>query len=105
MSSGVPQPQSRVSRLSLDRYVHSSTFRKNPNQFRLEDHAFRLLGVGRSRTEQDETRHRISGALQKATKETSSEIRLPRERLGEAAALLTRCSGDTPDDNVLRDRN
>jgi hypothetical protein len=41
--------------------------------------------------EQDETRYRISGALQKATKETSSEIRLPKERLGEAAALLTRC--------------
>jgi hypothetical protein len=39
----------RVSRLSLDPYVHSSTFRKNSNQFPLEDHAFRLLGVGRSR--------------------------------------------------------
>jgi hypothetical protein len=29
--------------------AHASTFRKNSNQFRLEDHAFRLLGVGRSR--------------------------------------------------------
>ena len=35
--------------------------------------------------EQDGTRHRVSGAPQKATKETSSVIRLPRERLGEAA--------------------
>jgi hypothetical protein len=41
--------------------------------------------------EQDETRHRVSGAPQKATKETSSEIRLPRERLGEAAGLVARC--------------
>jgi hypothetical protein len=40
--------------------------------------------------EQDGTRHRVSGALQKATKETSSVIRLPRERLGEAAGLLAR---------------
>src|SRR5829696_5095608 len=41
--------------------------------------------------EQDGTRHRVSGAPQKATKETSSVIRLPRERLGEAAGLLARC--------------
>ena len=41
--------------------------------------------------EQGETRHRISGTPQKATKETSSEIRLPRVRLGEAAGLVARC--------------
>jgi hypothetical protein len=41
--------------------------------------------------EQDETRHRVSGAPQKATKEPNSEIRLPRERLGEAAGLVARC--------------
>ena len=41
--------------------------------------------------EQDETRHRVSGAPQKATKETSSVIRLPRERLGEAPGLVARC--------------
>ena len=41
--------------------------------------------------EQDGTRHRVSGAPQKATKETSSVIRLPRERLGEAAGLVARC--------------
>ena len=41
--------------------------------------------------EQDETRHRISGAPQKATKETSSVIRLPRVRLGEAAGLVASC--------------
>ena len=46
--------------------------------------------------EQDETRHRVSGAPQKATKETSSEIRLPRERLGEAAGLLARCFRANP---------
>ena len=41
--------------------------------------------------EQDETRHRISGTPQKATKETSSEIRLPRVRLGEAPGLVASC--------------
>jgi hypothetical protein len=41
--------------------------------------------------EQVEIRHRVSGTSQKATKETSSVIRLPRERLGEAAGLLARC--------------
>jgi hypothetical protein len=41
--------------------------------------------------EQDGTRHRVSGAPQKATKETSSVIRLPREHLGEAAGFLARC--------------
>ena len=41
--------------------------------------------------EQDETRHRVSGTPQKATKETSSLIRLPRERLGEAAGLVASC--------------
>jgi hypothetical protein len=44
--------------------------------------------------EQDETRHRVSGAPQKATKETSSVIRLPRERLGEAPGLV---AASTPD--------
>ena len=33
---------------------------------------------------------RVSGAPQKATKETSSVIRLPRERLGEAPGLVAR---------------
>ena len=46
--------------------------------------------------EQDGTRHRVSGAPQKATKETSSVIRLPRERLGEAAGLLARCFRANP---------
>jgi hypothetical protein len=41
--------------------------------------------------EQDETRHRISGTPQKATKETSSEIRLPRVRLGEGPGLVASC--------------
>ena len=41
--------------------------------------------------EQDEIRHRISGTPQKATKETSSEIRLPRVRLGEAPGLVASC--------------
>jgi hypothetical protein len=45
--------------------------------------------------EQDETRHRISGIPQKATKETSSVIRLPRERLGEAPVWSLAAS--TPD--------
>ena len=45
--------------------------------------------------EQDETRHRVSGAPQKATKETSSVIRLPRERLGEAPVWSLAAS--TPD--------
>ena len=46
--------------------------------------------------EQDGTRHRVSGASQKATKETSSVIRLPRERLGEAAGFLARCFRANP---------
>jgi hypothetical protein len=46
--------------------------------------------------EQDGTRHRVSGAAQKATKETSSVIRLPRERLGEAAGFLARCFRANP---------
>src|ERR687897_2160364 len=41
--------------------------------------------------EQDETRHRISGTPQKAAKETSSEIRLPRVRLGETRGLVASC--------------
>ena len=35
--------------IMLDPYRHSCTFRKNLNRFRSEDHAFTLLGVGRSR--------------------------------------------------------
>ena len=46
--------------------------------------------------EQDGRRHRVSGAPQKATKETSSVIRLPRDRLGEAAGLLARCFRANP---------
>ena len=38
--------------------------------------------------EQVEIRHRVSGTSQKATKETSSVIRLPRGRLGEAPGLV-----------------
>jgi hypothetical protein len=45
--------------------------------------------------EQDEVRHRVSGSLQKATKDTSSEIKLPessvwaRPPLFSPAALAT----------------
>jgi hypothetical protein len=44
--------------------------------------------------EQDEIRHRVSGSLQKATKDTSSEIKLPesvwaRPPLSSPAALAT----------------
>ena len=45
--------------------------------------------------EQVEIRHRVSGTSQKATKETSSVIRLPRERLGEAPVWSLAAS--TPD--------
>ena len=41
--------------------------------------------------EQDEMRQWVSGCPQKAKKETSSEIRLSREHLGEAAGLVARC--------------
>jgi hypothetical protein len=41
--------------------------------------------------EQDKTRHRVSGAPQKATKENISVIGLRRERLREVAGFLARC--------------
>jgi hypothetical protein len=41
--------------------------------------------------EQDDTRHRLSGCSQEATKEATSVIRLPTERLGEAVTLLAPC--------------
>ena len=46
--------------------------------------------------QQDETRHRLSGVPLKAMKEASSVIRVPRERLGEAAGLLARCFSANP---------
>jgi hypothetical protein len=49
----VVQPSSNSTHSSpniiLEGHPYSNTFRKNPNRFRLDDDAFKLLGVRRSR--------------------------------------------------------
>jgi hypothetical protein len=73
-----------VPNIVLDRNCYYNSFRKKSNRFRFEDPAFTLLGERREHTmvEENKTRHRTSRVPQTATKENTSVIRLPTERLG-----------------------